>query len=101
MQLISNEEFTELINHKGDQCISIFLPTHRSGMEVNEKQDAIALKNALQSIEIDLRKQGLAVQNIETLLSPGFELYKNEIFWNNQLDSVAVFMASNFFKVFQ
>jgi hypothetical protein len=101
MQLISKEEFTELINYKGDQAISIFLPTHRSGVEVNEKQDAILLKNALQSIEIDLRNQGLAVPAIEALLRPGYELYKNEVFWNNQLDSVAIFLANDFIKVFQ
>src|SRR4051812_27532862 len=101
MQLIPKEEFTELINYKGNHAISIFLTTHRSGVEVNEKQDAIVLKNALQAIEIDLRNNGLPVQDIETLLRPGFELYKNEVFWNNQLDGVAIFMASDFFKILQ
>jgi len=101
MQLITKEEFAELINYRGDYAISIFLPTHRSGVEVNEKQDAISLKNALQALEIDLRNQGVPIKVIETLLCPGYELYKNDVFWNNQLDSLAIFMAGNFFKVFQ
>jgi hypothetical protein len=101
MELISKEEFTELINYQGDNCISIYIPTHRSGVEVNEKQDAILLKNALQSVNTDLQKQGLPSQVIEDLLRPGFELYNNEIFWNNQLDGLAIFLADGFSKVIQ
>jgi hypothetical protein len=101
MELISKEEFTELINYQGDNCISIYIPTHRSGVAVNEKQDAILLKNALQAVNTDLQKQGLPSQVIEDLLQPGFELYNNEIFWNNQLDGLAVFLANGFSKVIQ
>jgi hypothetical protein len=101
MELISKEEFTELINYQGNNCISIYIPTHRSGVEVNEKQDAILLKNALQAVNTDLQKQGLPSQVIEDLLRPGFELYNNEIFWNNQLDGLAIFLADGFSKVIQ
>ncbi|WP_345950679.1 hypothetical protein ABDD95_04340 [Mucilaginibacter sp. PAMB04274] len=101
MELISKEEFKELINYHGNNCISIYIPTHRAGVEVNEKQDAIVLKNALQAVNADLQKKGLNSQTIEQLLKPGFELYNNEIFWNSQLDGLAVFMADDFFKVIQ
>ena len=101
MELISKEEFTELINYQGDNCISIYIPTHRSGVEVNEKQDAILFKNALQAVNANLQNQGLPSQVIEDLLRPGFELYNNEIFWNNQLDGLAVFLANGFSKVIQ
>lgn len=101
MQLISKEEFTELVNYSSDYCVSIFIPTHRSGVGVNEKQDAIVLKNALQALDTDLQNQGLPSQSIGALLRPGFELYKNEVFWNNQLDGLAVFLAKDFIKVFQ
>jgi hypothetical protein len=101
MELISKEEFSELINYHGNNCISILIPTHRSGVEVNEKQDAIVFKNALQSVNTDLQNLGLNSQSIEDLLKPGFELYNNEIFWNNQLDGLAVFLGEGFVKVFQ
>ncbi|WP_345953421.1 hypothetical protein [Mucilaginibacter sp. PAMB04168] len=101
MELISKEEFKELINYHGNNCISIYIPTHRAGVEVNEKQDAIVLKNVLQAVNADLQKKGLNSQTIEQLLKPGFELYNNEIFWNSQLDGLAVFMADDFFKVIQ
>jgi hypothetical protein len=77
MDIISKEEFTELMNYKGENCISIFIPTHRAGVEVNEKKDAIVFKNALQAINTDLQNKGLNSQTIESLLRPGFELYNN------------------------
>jgi hypothetical protein len=101
MELIPKEEFKELINYSGNNCISIYIPTHRSGVEVNEKQDAIVFKNALQAVNTELQTQGLPSQTIESLLAPGFELYNNEIFWNNQLDGLAVFLADGFSKVIQ
>jgi hypothetical protein len=66
MELIPKEEFTELINYQGSNCISIYIPTHRSGVEVNEKQDAIIFKNALQAVNTELQKKGLSSQEIET-----------------------------------
>jgi hypothetical protein len=101
MEIIPKEEFTELINFQGKNCISIYIPTHRSGVEVNEKQDAIVFKNALQAVNTQLQKQGLPSQEIEALLAPGFELYNNEIFWNNQLDGLAIFLADGFSKTVQ
>jgi len=101
MELIPKEEFTELINYQGNNCISIYIPTHRSGVEVNEKQDAIVFKNALQAVNTELQNKGLPSQEIERLLAPGFELHNNEIFWNSQLDGLAVFLADGFSKTIQ
>jgi hypothetical protein len=101
MELISKDEFTELAHHKGEISISIYIPTHRSGMEVNEKQDTILFKNALQSLHLQLQGKGLQNAEIDSLLAPCYELYKNEIFWNNQLDGLAVFISDNFFKAIQ
>lgn len=101
MEIISKEEFTELANYQSERCISIYLPTHRAGVEVNEKQDAIVFKNALQKINTDLQNQGLDAPTIERILKPGFELHNNQIFWNSQLDGLAVFMADGYFKTIQ
>ncbi|TSD65008.1 hypothetical protein FFF34_014035 [Inquilinus sp. KBS0705] len=101
MELLPKEEFTELINYKGSNCISVYIPTHRAGVEVNQKQDAILLKNALQDAIVQLQKQGLPSQEIDSIMQPGFDLYKNEVFWNNQLDGLALFLAKGFSKVIQ
>ncbi|GAB2689176.1 hypothetical protein GCM10027037_09890 [Mucilaginibacter koreensis] len=101
MEIISKEELKELAGFKGESCVSIYIPTHRSGVEVNEKQDAILLKNALQDATAQLQKQGLDVTSVNQLLEPGFDLYKNELFWNNQQSGLAVFIAKDYFKVVQ
>jgi hypothetical protein len=101
MAILTKEEFKELINYHGDPCISIYIPTHRSGVEVNERQDPILFKNALQSANTLLEEQGLKAPEIEQLLKPGIDLYKNEVFWNNQQEGLAVFLAKGFVKVVQ
>jgi hypothetical protein len=101
MELISKQEFTELANHSAEISISIYVPSHRSGVEVNEKQDTIVFKNALQSITIQLQNKNLSNDNISALLAPCYDLYNNEIFWNNQLDGLAVFVSNGFFKAIQ
>ena len=101
MELISKDEFSELIHYRSENCISIFIPSHRSGVEVNEKKDAIVLKNALQAVNTMLQNKGLNPATIDGLLKPAYELYNNEIFWNNQSDGLALFIADGFFKVIQ
>lgn len=101
MDLISKEEFKELINYQGSNCISIYIPTHRSGMEVNQKQDAIRLKNVLQAATTTLQDQGVNTRTIDDLLKPGFDLYNNEVFWNSQLDGLAIFLSEGFVKTIQ
>jgi len=101
MDIISKEELKELINYHGDPCISILMPSHRSGVAVNEKQDAIIFKNALQTVNNQLLEKGLKAPQIETLLKPGFDLYHNGVFWNNQQEGLAVFLSNDFVKVVQ
>jgi hypothetical protein len=101
MEIISKEELKELAGFTSDTCISIYLPTHRSGVEVNEKQDPIVLKNALQDAHAQLQKQGIDITSANRLLEPAFDLYSNELFWNNQQNGLAVFIAKDFFKVVQ
>ncbi len=101
MEVITKEEFTELMNYRGENCISIYIPTHRSGVEVNEKQDAIMFKNALQKVSAELQNKGLHSQTIEKLLQPSFELHNNSMFWNNQMNGLAVFLSDDFVKAVQ
>ncbi|WP_432713161.1 hypothetical protein [Pedobacter sp.] len=101
MDILSREELKELINFHGDHCASIYIPTHRKGVAVNEKQDAIIFKNALQTTKNLLEERGLKAPQIEQLLSPCFDLYKNSVFWNNQQEGLAVFLAAGFLKVVQ
>ena len=101
MEIISKEEFNELGNFHSDNCLSIYIPTHSSGMAVNERYDQLVFKNNLQRAKTELSAKGLDSREIDAILSPGFELLRNDEFWNLQTEGLAVFMANNFFKLFK
>ncbi|WP_432710903.1 hypothetical protein [Pedobacter sp.] len=99
--MITKDAFKELLQYQNSTapCISIYIPTHRSGVQVNEKQDVIVFKNALQTTQSNLQQQGLNAQEIDSLLEPGLNLIGDDVFWNNQLDGLAVFITEGFNKV--
>jgi hypothetical protein len=101
MELITKEDFRELVQHQSDICISVFIPTHRAGVEVNEKQDAIAYKNALQEVTRQLQQREITQREIDNLLQPAFEYYKDEVFWNSQQDGLVLFLSPNLLKIFK
>jgi hypothetical protein len=87
-----------LAAHSADCCITLCIPTHRAGMEVNEKQDMILFKNMLQDLEQELLKKGMSINEVETMLQPAFSLIRDDDFWNWQLNSLVIFIAPGFFK---
>jgi hypothetical protein len=95
---LTRELFTELANYKGDCCVSLFLGSHSSGVEVNEHYDPINFKNQLQEIARRLGEKGYEQGMVERLLEPGFELVRNNEFWTQQSPGFAVFIADGFFK---
>ena len=98
MEILSKEEFAELANYQSEPYVSIFIPTHRSGVAVNEKQDIIVLKNQLQEAQKQLQQKGMTKDEAAQLLQPGFDLLNHETFWNNQLEGLAMFIAQDFVK---
>ena len=95
---LSKNALEELANYTSDCCISVYLPTHRSGVEVNEQMDSIAFKNALQKIESTLKERQFSGSQISSMLKPGYDLLRNEKFWYKMTDGFAVFIADGFFK---
>lgn len=90
--------FTELASHKCDCCISLYLPTHKNGVEVNEQLDAVGFKNALQEVASRLQTKGWDQGAIKKLLQPGFHLVQQETFWTQMSQGLAVFIADGYFK---
>jgi len=96
--MLTKDTFSELANYKTDCCISLFIPTHAAGVEVNEKYDPIVFKNALQDISKQLKEKGYDQTFIEPLLKPGYDLILDDAFWLKQSPGLAVFIAEGFFK---
>jgi hypothetical protein len=96
--ILSRELFTELAEHKAECCLSLYLPTNKAGVEVNEQSDAIRFKNALNEVSNRLQAKGVDQGTIKTLLEPGYSLVQDEIFWTGLTHGLAVFVADGFFK---
>lgn len=98
METLSKEEFTALAGYEAAICVSILIPSHRSGVEVNEMHDAITLKNKLQQAARTLIENGSDQGTTDNILKEGFNLVDQRDFWNNQLEGLAVYMSAGFFK---
>jgi hypothetical protein len=93
------EEFYALSEHESEHSISIYMPTHSSGKEVNEKHDLIRFKNLLQAVSAELNEKGVSNDQAEILLAPAFQLLTEEELWLNLNKGLAVFISSDFFEV--
>lgn len=80
-------------------CVSIFLPTHRAGVETN--QDPIRLKNLLRDAEEQLQQKGLRSVEARRLLEPAWELQDNYDFWQHQSDGLALYAAPETFHCYR
>lgn len=91
MDLITISAFRELLNFRDDLCISLYIPTIRAGREVRQNQ--IRFKNMLQKAEDRLMERGMTRKDVEEYLEPLKEITRNEDFWRDQEDGLAVFYA--------
>lgn len=72
-------------------AVSIFLPTHRAGPEI--EQDPIRLKNLIKQAEEQLLAEGTRAASARDLLAPISELVRNAAFWRYQSDGLAIFRS--------
>lgn len=100
MDYISIEKLKELARINEPNCISIFMPTYRAGMETNEKVDQKHLKNLVKNARHELESLGLKGREIEELLEPLNTLVENTGFWKLQSDGLAIFRNKNLFEYY-
>jgi hypothetical protein len=96
--VLTKELFTDLAGFTSDHSISIYLPTHRAGVEVNENVDQTNFKTSLQNAASQLKQRGLDITTVQKILEPGYELLKNDTFWRNMNRGLAVFLSEGLFK---
>lgn len=98
MNALLKSELSTLMQKYEGYCVSIFLPTHRSGAEVQQNQ--IRLKKMLREAEERLIKVGLRPQEAKSFLEPASGLVNNVLFWKSQSDGLALFLSSGLFKYY-
>lgn len=100
MDYINVEKIKELARIHEPQCISIFMPTYRAGMETNKKIDQKHLKTLVKDTRHELEAHGVKEPEIKNLLEPINELIDDTGFWNFQSDGLAIFRNRNFFEYY-
>lgn len=98
MTLLKKEKFKRLADVHHAHCVSLYLPTHRSGREVIENVDKVNLKNQLKEVAEKLKGYGLKEEEIKEYLQPAYELQNDDTFWRHQSDGLALFLYGNKFE---
>lgn len=99
MSLLSKSELKTLMEQHGQWCVSIFMPAHRAGVEV--QQDPIRLKNLLVHAEERLIESGFRSPDARELLKPAQELLERAGFWRRQSDGLAIFVSQDIFRPYR
>ncbi|NLX95041.1 MAG: hypothetical protein GXY83_02575 [Rhodopirellula sp.] len=95
MDSLTASEVKRLSKVAGLESVSIFLPTHRTGTEM--QQDPIRLRNLLREAERQLVEAGSRAPAAKAILEPAYSLLADGLFWQHQSDGLAVFAAGDQF----
>jgi Bacterial archaeo-eukaryotic release factor family 7 len=98
MEIPSIGELRALSERHNGPCISMFLPTHRSGMET--QQDQLRLRNHIRAAENRLLLDHLRTTQVEHLLQPIQALLEDESFWLHPGDGLALFRSPDTFRTY-
>jgi hypothetical protein len=99
MNLMSKEDLIQLSTKKDGWHVSILMPTHRMGSEI--QQDPIRLKNLAEQAEQEMMEAGARRPAAQEILAPARALIDDAEFWQHQSDSLAVFAAPDTFRLFR
>lgn len=99
IDLLTAEDFDRLLATTPDPAVSIYLPTHRAGMET--QQDRVRLKNLVDRATSTLVDRYMRPPQARAMLEPADELLADSTFWSHQGDGLAVFAANGWFDWFR
>jgi len=93
MDILTRAELEQLMRKEQQWCVSIYMPTHRTGREA--QQDPIRLKNLLGEAEKHLSAQGVGTRDVQEMLEPASKFLQDAYFWQHQSDGLAIFLSSD------
>ncbi|MBM4315047.1 MAG: hypothetical protein FJ122_14180 [Deltaproteobacteria bacterium] len=98
MNTFSQDELKTLMGTHRGLCISIFMPTVRTGAQ--SQQNQIRFRNLLRRAEERLLTAGMRPQELKGLLEPALMLPGNALFWRRMSDGLALFLCADLFRYF-
>jgi hypothetical protein len=99
MDTLSRDELRALAADQGGHCVSLYLPTHRSGAET--QQNPIRLRNLLDLAEARLVARDLRSTEAKAFLAPAEKLVADSDFWRRQGDGLAMFIGADGLRAFR
>ncbi len=93
MDILTRAELEQLMRKEQQWCVSIYMPTHRAGVET--QQDPLRLRNLLREVEQRLSARGVSVRDVQKMIEPASQLLQDSPFWQHQSDGLAIFLSSN------
>ncbi len=99
MPLISRAELKEIGEGGGTHSLSLYMPTHRAGPEM--QQDPIRLKSLTREAERQLEGLGADSRDIDEVLNPVRRMLDDDGFWLRQEDGLAIFSSKALFRYYR
>jgi hypothetical protein len=99
MDIITREDILNLINNVEGLAVSIYMPTFPAGRR--QQENPIRLKNAIKAVENQLEAMGADEGTIESYLNPLHDLVRDELFWQDQSEGLALFLDSNELRIYR
>jgi len=99
MDILKQTDLQELIGTSMERCVSIYMPAHRFGRE--QQQDPIRFKNLVTRAQDKLIESGLRRPEVQELLRPAESLLADKDFWQHQSDGLAIFLATDFMRIYR
>lgn len=91
MDPLTHDDLERLIRYTGKWCVSIYMPTPRTGSETIEAP--IYLKNLLRDAEERLLARGVRAPDAREALEPAWALVHDRLYWQHLSDGLAVFLS--------
>ncbi|MFP4090351.1 MAG: hypothetical protein ACLFT3_08590, partial [Cyclobacteriaceae bacterium] len=102
MSVLTKDKLEQLAAFQGTNAVSIYIPTHVKGKEVNEGHDSILLKNHYQKVKNHIKDvKNIPENEVITYLAPIKKLIEDGQFWRHQSSGLAVFLGEDHFEYFK
>jgi hypothetical protein len=95
MDTLTRDELRTLMEVRDDHCVSIYMPTHRTG---DIQQDPIRLKNLANQAQEKLVAAGARPAAARELLKPIYNYVDDTLFWQNRSEGLAIFVSPDRFR---
>lgn len=99
MDILKQDELKQLIEVKNEYCISLYMPTHRTGRD--QQQDPVRFKNLITEAEKKLLEYGVDRLKVQDLMRQPGKLLADNDFWQHQSDGLAIFLAPGYFRMYR